>query len=239
MIKAMKRIIIVLAIVAVISLIMACASQSSQITEVVVLSDITDRHLTQPKAEEILTLFNPQSKWDGRVFLLGDLTDVSYNQVKEVRLEAQNEWLSNELDRGKEIKQFNNSVSEIISNDGMSAEGKGNSSVYFPIAKELNRLSQSSSTNKVLLIYSDLMENTREMSFYDERKFNLLKANPDPVKKYFDAQVELRSLAGIKVYIIFQPSGVKEDEQFRVVSGFYKKLLEDKGATVEITASTS
>ena len=235
----MKRIITVIIAVTAIALMVACTSQSPEITEVVVLRDITDRHLAQPNADEILTLFNPKNKWDGRVFHFTDLTNVSYNQAIDVKLEAKNEWLSNELDRDKEIKQFKNKVSEIIVDNEKETVGKDNSSAYFPIAKELNRLSQSSSTEKILLIYSDLMENTREMSFYDKGRLNLLKTNPDRVKKYFDSQIELRNLIGIKIYIIFQPNEIKEDEQFKAVSGFYKTLLESKGAQVEIAASIS
>ena len=235
----MKRIITATVVVITISLIVACTSQSPKVTEVVVLRDITDELLVQPNLEEILTLFSPESKWNGRVFHFTNLTDVSYNQAAEVKLEAQNEWLSNELDRDKEIKRFNSSVSEIIERKEREAISKDNSSVYFPIAKELNRLSQSSSANRILLIYSDLMENTRGMSFYDKGRFSLLKTDPDEVKRYFDSQVELKNLDDIKVHIIFQPKGIKEDEQFKVVSGFYKKLLEGKGARVEITASIS
>lgn len=233
----MKRILTAIVFVTTIVLIVGCTAHSPEVTEVVVLRDITDSHLVQPKAEEILTLFNSKSKWNGRVFRYSDLTNVSYNQAKEVKLESQNEWLSNELDRDKGIKRFISSISEIIGSNVTNAKGKDNSSVYFPIAKALNRLSQSSSTVKILLIYSDLMENSEGMSFYDERKLNLVKTNPDEVKRYFNSQGDLKNLDGIKIYILFQPKGIKDDEQFKVVSGFYKKLLEGKGAQVEITAS--
>ncbi|RPH33015.1 MAG: hypothetical protein EHM93_06795 [Bacteroidales bacterium] len=235
----MKRIITAIVVVTAIALLVACTSQSPEVTEIVVLRDITDNHLVQPNADEILTLFNPKSKWNGRVFHFTDLTNVSYNQAMEVKLEAQNEWLSNELDRDKEIKGFENRLTEILGKNERETIGKDNSSVYFPIAKELNRLVQSSSAKKILLIYSDLMENTREMSFYDRGKFSLLKTNPNDVKIYFDSQVELKNLSGITIYIIFQPKGIKEDEQFKGVSGFYKNLLESKGAEVEIAASIS
>ena len=81
------------------------------------------------------------------------------------------------------------------------------------------------------------MENTDEMSFYDKEKFALLKTNPNMIKKYFDSQVLLASLQGININIIFQPNGISENEQFQVVSEFYKNLFESKGAKVEITAN--
>ncbi len=235
----MKRIIAAIVAVTAIALIVGCTSQKPEVTEVVVLRDITDRHLVQPNADKILTLFNPRSKWNGRVFHFSDLTNVSYNQGIEVKLEAKNEWLSNELDRDKEIKGFENRLTEILGKNEREPIGQDNSSVYFPMAKELNRLAQSSSAKRILLIYSDLMENTREMSFYDGGKFRLLKTNPNELKSYFDSQVELKNLSGIIIYIIYQPKGIKEDEQFKAISEFYKNLFESKGAEVEIAASIS
>jgi hypothetical protein len=214
----------------------ACTSQNLVISEVVVLRDITDKQLAQPNVDEILSLFNLENKWNGGIFRFTDLTNVSYNQTVEIKLQARNEWLSNELDRDKEIKQFKNNISETISNSEKEAVGKDNSSVYFPIAKELNRLSQSTSTKKVLLVYSDLMENTAEMSFYDNQNYSLLKTNPGSIRKYFDSQFRLNNLSEIKIYLVYQPLNIGEDEIYKVVSGFYKNLFESKGAEVEITA---
>jgi len=233
----MKTIITAIIILTAVTLIAAWTIQSPVVTEVVVLRDITDKHLAQPDADKILSLYNLENKWNGAVFHFTDLTNVSYNQETVAKLEARNEWLSNELDRDKEIKNFKNNISEIITNYEKEDIGKDNSAVYEPIAHELNSLSQSSFQNKTMLIYSDLMENTNEMSFYDSRKLCLLKSNPELISKYFETIVPLQNLKGIKIYILFQPDGIAQDEQFRIVSGFYKKLFEAKGANVQISAN--
>jgi hypothetical protein len=75
------------------------------------------------------------------------------------------------------------------------------------------------------------------MSFYTKENINLLKSNPEVIRKYFENSVPLENLNGINIYIIFQPNGIGEDEQFKLASKFYKDLFESKGATVEITAS--
>ena len=228
-----------IAIIAVIMvLIVSCSTQHNSETEVVLVRDITDRFLSQPKSNEITSLFGlDNDQWEGVKFRFVDITDVSYNQISEASIKPENQWLSNEFDRRKKIKSFYTEVSQILNSSEKQVVGKENSSVYFPIAKELNRLNQSNSTKKILLVYSDLMENTAEMSFYDNTNFSLLKTNSNSIKKYFDSQIELKNLNGINIYIIFQPNGIGEDEQFKVVSGFYKSLYESKGAKVEITAS--
>jgi hypothetical protein len=233
----MKTILTVIIMLMTVTLIVACTTQSPADTEVVVLRDITDKHLAQPDTNEILSLYELESKWNGGVFRISDLSNVSFNQAIETKLEARNEWLSNELDRDKEIKKFKNKVSEIIINNEKDSIGKESSSIYLPIARELNKLSAGKMQKRVLLIYSDLMENTSGMSFYDKQKLSLLKTNPDSITKYFDSQLKLKNLDEITIYMVYKPADEQADEEYKIVSGFYKNLFESKGAKVEITAS--
>ena len=80
------------------------------------------------------------------------------------------------------------------------------------------------------------MENTDLVSFYHSKTFKFLQSNPGAMKKLFEQQ-PLNSLTGIEVNLLFQPKDTAQDEQFKVVSGFYRKLLEDKGAQVTIGAN--
>lgn len=233
----MKTMITTIIILMSITLIVACTSPNQDITEVVVIHDITDEHLSQPNVDEIFSLYSFENKWNGGIFYFTNLTNVSYNQTAVVKLEARNEWLSNELDRDKEVREFKNKISEVITGNKKSPASEENSSVYIPIARELNRLRVSTANKKSLLIYSDLMENTTELSFYKKKKLDLLKTDPESVSKYFETQMPLKNLKGIIIHIVFQPNGVEEDRRFKIVSGFYKNLLESKGANVQITAN--
>ena len=220
-------------------LLAGCANlnNSAQTVEVVVIRDVTDSMIAIPKSDEIISQFGlDKEMWNGGKFRLVDLTDVSYNRTHEASIESENELLSNKFQRNDKVKKFYSQISKIISDASQENIGKDNSSVYFPIAKELNKLSQSSSTKKILLVYSDLMENTDEMSFYDPMKLDLIKTNPDSAKRYFDSQMKLKNLNGIKIFLIYQPLNMKDDGVYKVVSNFYKTLFESKGANVEITA---
>ena len=53
----------------------------------------------------------------------------------------------------------------------------------------------------------------------------------------WEAQSKLPTLAGITVYLIYQPKDANDDAVYHVVSNFYKQLLESKGATVRIEAN--
>ena len=219
-------------------LIVSCTSLHNSDTEIVLVRDITDSFLSQPKLNEITPLFGlDNNQWQGIKFRFIDITEVSYNRTYEANIKEENQWLSNEFERRKKVKNFYAEAARILNTSAKETIGKDNSAVYMPIAQELNRLSQSNSNKKILLVYSDLMENTNKMSFYDKQKLELLKTNPDSVSKYFEKQTPLESIQGIKIYFIFQPDGIEEDEEFKIVSGFYKKLFEAKGAIVQITAN--
>lgn len=209
-----------------------------QTTEVSEIIDFTDKMIATPKPDNVNALFNlNNNKWSGGVFRLLYITNVSYNPMSGAKIEAENEWLSNQFQRAEKVKMFYTEITKIISDISKEDVGKDNSAVYFPVAKELNRLSQSTANKKILLIHSDLMENTTGMSFYDKQTLSLLKTNSDSIKKYFESQMELKKMDGIKIYLIYQPINIREDEDYKVVSNFYKNLFESKGAEVEITAS--
>lgn len=220
-------------------IIMGCTkSKPIETTEVVIIRDITDTLIANPKVEEITSMLDSENNlWNGAQFRLVDLSDVSYNPSHEAKIEGENEWLGNKYERQAKVKAFYTKINQIISEASKEAIGKNNSSVYFSIARELNKLSTETVSKKVVLIYSDLMEHTNELSFYDKRKLYQLKTKPEFIQQYFDSQLEIKNLKGICIYLIYQPTNTKEDEVYKLVSGFYKKMFESKGAQkVEITA---
>ena len=218
-----------------ITIITRTTSSVPQTTEVVVLRDVTEKNLLEPNPDEILGLFDlTNNAYSGAHFRFANISNVSYNVEQQVKIEATGKWLSNELDRQKEIEDFQNGVKKILADAKSDSIGRSHSSVYLPIARELIRLSQSKSGRCILIIYSDLMENTADISFYDKKTFNLLQSNSQILKNIFEKEEPLPSLEGIGVYFIFQPTTEENDTAYRVVSEFYKTLLEDKGAKVSI-----
>jgi len=212
--------------------------QHLTLTDITVMRDITDVQISQPKIEDISGLLNlNNSKWDGANFRFVDITDVSYNHISETKILPENQWMGNELDRDKKVKQFYTGISQILTVADTEKVGKANSAIYKLIASELNRLSQSTSQKRILLIYSDLTENTDEFSLYKKNNIDLIKTNPESVQKQFEAQAPLKNLKGINVYLVYQPTNQEADEQYKLIAGFYQKFLESKGATVEITAN--
>ncbi|HZG01750.1 MAG TPA: hypothetical protein VEY71_12145 [Chitinophagales bacterium] len=209
------------------------------VTTVVVLRDVTDTFGAQPDVGEILELFDRSAagRWNGARLLASTVTDVTYNRVAEVKMKPDNKWLSNELQRNKEVKQFQSDVVDVVALVSSEAAGRSHSSVYRAIAVQLTRLADHESTTKIFVVYSDLMENSPDLSMYDDSTFRALQTDPGSVAALFEQQQPLPSLDGIDVRLIHQPTDAARDRQYRIVSGFYRNLLESKGARVQIGAN--
>ncbi|MBI4930852.1 MAG: hypothetical protein HY841_08835 [Bacteroidetes bacterium] len=232
------KIIITLILAAAIIFLAARALTKTTITEVTLMKDITDAHLSQPYPEDVLRLYDlKKDKWSGSVFRFINISDVNYNNVSQTSIESASQWLSNDFERDEEVKQFVGSIKRILTDTMNEKIGRNRSSVFVPVAHELKRLNESKADRKILLLYSDLMENSEELSFYKSEKLILLKKNPQFFRDYFDKQAKLDSLTGIEIHIVYQPKDTKENQEFIVVSEFYKVFLESKGAKVEISAN--
>jgi hypothetical protein len=212
--------------------------KTRKITAVAGLLDVTDKNVPKPDIAGILKLYGfDEDKWNGGMFNFSALTRVSLNPKEYIHISQANEWLSNSYHRDKEIKAFKNNMSNIITNLEQSEAGQENSSIYQPMANELNKLSQGqAASRKILLVYSDLLENTAQLSYYNQKDLSRLIKEPEALTEQLEQIQAIDDLTGIEVYFIYQPQDSKSDAVFGLVSGFYKSLLESKNAKVTITA---
>ncbi|TAH40045.1 MAG: hypothetical protein EYC69_12095 [Bacteroidetes bacterium] len=201
-----------------------------------IVEDFTDEQVVKPSYKDVETILQVNdNKWDGAVFYYSRLTDVSLNEFQVASLPGRRFCLSNEFERQKEILDFSTLIQEALAKPIVS--GKANSSVYIPIVKALSFLKSTEAETKALLIYSDLMENGENISLYDQSSLKKMKENPGTLIDFYESKMTLPDLTGISVYLIYRPLNIKEDERFQIVSGFYKKMLENKGAKVFIQAN--
>lgn len=229
----MKTTITILLLSTAIAAVMAYTAPQAEITEISVLGDITDSMLAQPKAEEILPLFGT-SLWNGRIFRYRNISDVDYNRARQISLESEQMWFSNSLMREKKVENFRKEAETILAG-AKDSSGRSHTSAYIPIAMELNLLAKSKAQKRILLVFSDLMENGTGISFYG--KPEIIKNHADSLMKYFEEVMPLEPLDGIAVYLIYEPQDNQDSERFRAVSEFYRTMLESKGAEVIIGAN--
>lgn len=219
-----------------------CAmSQHRPITEYVTLIDETDSTFVVPDSAEIISDLGLDTDiWAGVNFSLARIKDVSYTPHLSVTLaQGGNRLASSQFTRIRDVSAFEGKIAAALDTVRREKSGKPNSSIFLPLANELTRLANSGADRKVLNVFSDLMENTQSISFYHKHTFALFRSDPQRIQNALFAQAKLPDLTGIEVRFVYEPKNAKDDAVFQVVSGFYKKLLEDKGATVSISANLS
>jgi hypothetical protein len=201
-----------------------------------VMEDITDAHKATPDPAKLILLYGLKNdQWHGAIFRYATLTDVSLNATQEKILPPANEFLSNEFQRVKDLNEFTEFIVETLHHKDTA--GRLNSSVYLPLVRELNTLKNISATERILLVYSDLMENESGLSMYDTNTFQKLFSDQESLIAFFNKKLPISDLHGITIYLIYQPKNPIADAQYQVVSNFYKVLLERKGAIVMIKAN--
>ncbi|MCG3167174.1 MAG: hypothetical protein POELPBGB_02958 [Bacteroidia bacterium] len=202
--------------------------------EFIFLIDKTDTFQT-PNWTDVKEKFGLKTnKWKGVKCSFIPLTNLRLNKEYTAILEPKNKWLNNEIVRNDEISNFSKNLDSAISEIASLPVGIDKSSVYLPFARKLNSLAESEIWTLELHIVSDLMENSKEISFYDPRTLALIQTHPDVIIKQLQNLCPLKSLRYITIHIYFIPQTEKQDEQFEIVSRFYKTMLEQKGATVII-----
>jgi len=204
-----------------------------------VLRDETDKQLAEVSADAIYKqfgLFDRNAKWNGAEFRYSTISDVSFNKVTVASIPSKDPWIDNVINRDIQLETFRNEVFKPFVSV-FDTGSKSHSSVYLPIARELKRLSESKSQVRRLFVYSDLMENRPDLSFYTESEFKMLSEHPEYVLKKFEEWLPLPNLEGIEVHFIYQPKDTDADLSFQVVSEFYGQMLEAKGAKVVIQAN--
>lgn len=200
-----------------------------------IMRDVTDPQAAHPDPTELIEQLDlNQHKHDAFTFRFINLSDVSMNQITQFSLKASPVLLSNEIARDKEVKEMESTILAHLNNVDQDSLGRSHSSIYLPIAKELMMLCSSGSDRKVLVVYSDLMENTDQLSFYKEQSTAMLQSNSKGIKSIFESIQILPDLRGVQVYFIYQPSSQNADVLYKRISTIYKDLLTEKGARVYI-----
>ena len=209
-----------------------------------VVVDITDPMKLYPSPNSILEWYNfaenPNKKAS---FRLNFISDTHLNPSTEISIPdgATSEKL-NEHDevtfRENVVASFQDSVTKSFSNYHTEKSSLGNSECFTTIAKELTILAQSDVTQRVLLVYSDLEENSLVFNCYSLNEQQLLHFHSEKVVAIFELQHLLpQNLKGIKVVFVYLPKDRNDDQKFEEMIGVYKALLEKRGATISIQAT--
>ena len=238
--KTLKKITMIIVLALIISaLLYGCSTKTYNEMDVSVVSDKSEvGFIAKPDSAEIKNLFPfKDSIWNGFRFRTFPLTDVDYNPAYTTEIASEFQIVSNNYTRKDRVKDFLSGVDKAIEKLNSVPVGRPNSCIYVPIATELNRLSLSNAKRRILIVYSDFMEFSTLADFYKKSTLETIKSNPDSIQGILENRIQLSNLSGIEVYIIYQPRNLVENNQYTIVTAFWKAMLEKKGAKVTISAN--
>jgi len=212
------------------------------------INDVTDPHILRPQSQSILELFNlSENKSMSANFRYSEITDLSLVPVTTFYLpdeaSSENRNIKNEpLFREKLILSFYDSIRKTLSNANTKRDSSflNNSECFQSICNELNILAQSNCTTKVLIVFSNLFENSKFLNIYARNTRKLLYKNPQEIKKIFQNTHLLPDhLNGITTVFVYQPKDRADDQLFNAMVEVYKSLLQERGAKVIIQANNT
>lgn len=213
----------------------ACRETDTVQTETVVLIDDTDALASSPDPMHITEGYGvSRDMWQGIRVTVAFLSDRDFTAVRTATLPRESRLLGSRPMRQAKVRRFAGDLEKAM--ESGPAASRPRSILYRTLAGHLNALSGSRAPTRHAIVYSDLMENSR-VSFYDGKTLEVMATAPEEVQALLEKDVRLKGLSGVEVWLVFEPKSYEQNDTYLLVSGFYRTLLESKGATVHVSQS--
>lgn len=208
-----------------------------QTDRITVLVDLTDEAIPKPEQGGMFSALGfDDNKWVGGEIRRVDISDVQYGFSETIAIPAGNSLEGNEFERKKTLEQFKGKVANLLHFDEKQDYKK---SVIFPIIiRELNTLCTIEGGKRKMFIFSDMIENTREVSL---SKIDTKQLLPQHYGEIWDKMTEsygislAENLSGIEVTIVYKAKDFDDSQRFSLVARMYQSELTKRGAVVTIT----
>jgi len=207
-----------------------------------ILIDVTGSNthsLQNFKSSDVLNILDLENNSQNAIeYRQAFITETFLNFTNQIKLEkAPSKMMGNDFDRDEEIIVFKTKLDESLSLISQEMGGRQYSNVYVPFASEVNRMSLVKADTKILVLVSDLTENSEFLSFFAKNFKNDLQKSPKMIEEYFQKELPLADdLSGLTIYIVHQP--IEQDNVvFKKLSRVYRSMLEKRGAKVIVQAN--
>ena len=221
--------------------------ESKHSVQVGVIVDITDPHSLLPIADPILKLYQFDiSKNTEASFEICSLTDKHLNpdieyHLPEGSITEKNNTGDDPQYREKLVLSFYDKIKQAISSFDSASNvdtSLGHSECFATIAENLRGLNRKKAETNLLIVFSDLQENSEIFNCYPKANQELLQRRPNKVMEIFNNTHLLPdSLKGIKIFFVYEPHNREEDQRFNAIAEIFRVLLESRGAEVRIQAN--
>ena len=206
-------------------LLLACGPKVQQESQIYVLIDKTeeDFNFEYPSAQQICTMMKTNNGGHGEVYL-SLITDQFKNDIIRVQLPPADKY-QNPMIRKNEIRDFEMELQSKVDQVRAIPAGRNRSMVYNPIFDSLEKLSKlSEEKNRVLIVFSDLLENNSLDLYKDGHTGDYLNKIHNRYENF--------TMNGIRVILVHKPApGFKaEDRSVKAIERF-EDFLRKNGVT--------
>lgn len=208
----------------------SCTSEKTSNTDLYIYLDFTEGQTYEnletdiDKYLELMQITQQHNRNYGtiRIYPLYDMASAVSTTVK--LKEGKSKLEGNKYVREKEINQFKEKVLERLTNLNTSHAGKAlnKSHIYQPICKGFKKLDNSNADHKIVLIYSDMLENS------DLANFHSKSLDYKSMKSKFDKKYQIADLSEIELFIIY-PIHKNNDQKITKALKIWKQFFAEKG----------
>jgi len=220
----------------------SCSKEVSQSIQCSTLIDVTGSNTPSLKSinsADFLSILDLERNRNNQIeYRQAFITETFLNFTHQIKLEkAPSQMMSNDFDRDEEIIVFKMELDEALSLISQEMDGREFSSVYVPFAREVNRMAQTTTDVKLIVLMSDLTENSEFLSFFAKNYQDDLQESPEVIEEYFQKELPLAdNLSGLTIYIVHEPDE-RDNSVFKKLSRVYRSMLTKRGAIVIIQAN--
>lgn len=197
--------------------------------------DITDPDTGRLRASSIIgTATNGRNINDAITVHVETLSPYHHNTVQEFKLPKESLLLGNPTIRKRSVQALTKQLDTTLLKMYAEQNSKEQSNIFEPILTAANELSTSNTSRKVIIVSSDLQENTPLFSYFKKADSILLKTNPDEVERILLNGTPVKDLKGVTIYLIHTPRSLHDDDLFNQFAKLYKRFYEKHHAVVII-----
>jgi hypothetical protein len=219
-------------------LMMSCSTPQTKRTTILV--DVTENEASNIVLGEESGIGTPTTLWHGQIVRFGLITDVNFNTIRELKLEAEIELFGNHDERQKKVNSFLSKVSHlpIILKDSTQQREYPYSCIWNSLMRELTHTRKDAIPTTIYLV-SDLLEHGLWVSMYHPKTIKQLRDNPTELKELFASHVpNLPKMDHVELIIIHTPKDITQDEVFNlIIREIYEPILHEYGITVSVKGS--
>lgn len=211
-----------------------CTNAPTESITLSVLADKTDSLIPSPKISHVKSFLQNDTYAEGtRHFYFQNITDANVNASFHASI-SEADPFGNSLQRKAMIDQFFTRIDTLlISNNRIHTE-YNSSSILKPLLMQLERVNTATTSHKVVLLYSDILEASDVFNVYNKPNQRLLLSHLEKVVELIRSQLTIPKLEGVHLYIIYYPTDRLNNRLFEKMIAVYKELFKDSGLRIHI-----